>query len=135
MLLVCPSCRTRYAVPDNAVGVDGRQVRCANCKHAWFQEGVVPPIAPEPVIAEQTIAERAEPSEPAPVIVPPQAAVSEPPSADASALGTNPLVSPDPAPRFRVAETDADDAQPAAPVFAPERAVAPDPTPVYVDPS
>jgi predicted Zn finger-like uncharacterized protein len=140
MLLVCPSCRTRYAVPDNAVGVDGRQVRCANCKHAWFQEGVVPPIAPEPVIAaaaiaEQGIAEQGEPSEPAPVIVSPQAAVSEPPSADASALGTNPLVSPDPAPRFRVAETDADDAQPAAPVFAPERAVAPDPTPVYVDPS
>jgi predicted Zn finger-like uncharacterized protein len=72
MLLVCPSCRTRYNVPDNAVGVDGRQVRCANCKHAWFQEGVVPPIAPEPFIAEQTIAEqgiaeRAEPSEPAPV--------------------------------------------------------------------
>lgn len=132
MLLVCHSCRTRYAIPDNAVGVDGRQVRCANCKHAWFQKGVVPPIAPEPAIAASAIA---EPSDSAPVIVPPQAAVPEPPSADVSAFGANPLALPDPAPRFMVAETDADDAQPAVPVFAPERAVAPNPAPVYVDPS
>jgi predicted Zn finger-like uncharacterized protein len=135
MLLVCPSCRTRYAVPDNAVGVDGRQVRCANCKHAWFQEGVAPPTAPDPSITAPSIAEQAEPSDPAPVVMPPEAAVSELPSVDASAFGASPLASPDPAPRFRVAETDADDAQSADPVFAPERAVAPDPAPVYVDPS
>lgn len=39
MLLVCPSCRTRYVVPDTAIGAGGRQVRCANCKHSWFQDG------------------------------------------------------------------------------------------------
>jgi predicted Zn finger-like uncharacterized protein len=55
MLLVCPSCRTRYVVPDSAIGSAGRQVRCANCRHSWFQEGpnsVAPPplepIAPQP---------------------------------------------------------------------------------------
>ncbi|MEQ1549891.1 MJ0042-type zinc finger domain-containing protein, partial [Sphingorhabdus sp.] len=40
MLLVCPECRTRYVVPDSAIGANGRQVRCANCRHSWFQDGV-----------------------------------------------------------------------------------------------
>ena len=56
MLLICPNCRTRYVVPDSAIGVEGRQVRCANCKHSWFQDGtdplsgdaVLPPPPPPP---------------------------------------------------------------------------------------
>ena len=39
MILVCPACDTRYAVPDSAIGADGRTVRCARCRHSWFQSG------------------------------------------------------------------------------------------------
>ena len=38
MILNCPNCQTRYLVPSAAIGVEGREVRCAKCSYEWFQD-------------------------------------------------------------------------------------------------
>jgi predicted Zn finger-like uncharacterized protein len=61
MIIACPACATRYVVPDTAVGVEGRTVRCAKCRHSWFQEGheITRPDPPAEILAEPE-----EPAEP-----------------------------------------------------------------------
>jgi predicted Zn finger-like uncharacterized protein len=59
MILECTECHARYLVPDSAIGATGRTVRCANCRHSWFQEPAIldlespalEPAAPPPVAA------------------------------------------------------------------------------------
>lgn len=73
MIIACPACATRYAVPDSAIGVDGRTVRCAKCRHSWFQQGSDAEIlaAGTPMAAEPV-------AEPAPRAVEPVPAAAEP---------------------------------------------------------
>jgi len=53
MILTCPSCGTQYVVKDGAIPPQGRQVRCAACKHSWHQDGEPPAMVHE----EESIAE------------------------------------------------------------------------------
>ncbi|MBY6127519.1 zinc-ribbon domain-containing protein [Qipengyuania aquimaris] len=72
MIIACPACSTRYVVPDSAIGVDGRTVRCAKCKHSWFQEG-----SSAEAVSESEAAAAPAPT-PAPPPPPPPAPQPEP---------------------------------------------------------
>lgn len=93
MIIACPACGTRYAVPDTAIGSDGRTVRCAKCKHSWFQE---PPVLD---LEAETQAPAPASAAPSPAPAPPvdEAAPPAPPPVDEPAPEPSPQPTPEPA--------------------------------------
>jgi predicted Zn finger-like uncharacterized protein len=60
MILTCPSCGTQYVVKDGAIPPEGRQVRCASCKHSWHQDPEVSELPGEPADEPAPEAEMAD---------------------------------------------------------------------------
>lgn len=60
MILTCPACGTSYVVKDGAIPPQGRQVRCASCKHSWHQDAEADGVAVAPAPVEEV----SEPSKP-----------------------------------------------------------------------
>ena len=155
MIIACPACATRYVVPDSAIGVDGRTVRCAKCRHSWFQDGpaLPTPAPPPPAPVEPAPSPLPQVTEPASAVEPevavpqgePEPAVSEPEAAapaadwdephpaqtsDTPAVESSPIAEPEPEP-----EPEPEAEAPAPPIsFASEDLPPPpDVAPVPVD--
>lgn len=70
IVLSCPSCSTRYRADPQAIGANGRRVRCASCSYVWTAEVDdpvdLPELEPAPVeaVAEEAAAPEPETAKP-----------------------------------------------------------------------
>ena len=75
MILVCPSCATRFNLDESRLGGKARRVRCSRCKHEWLQAPEHPSEPPPPSIPEPVAA----PAAPPPLAVEPPTPPEPPP--------------------------------------------------------
>ncbi len=111
MELACPNCETQFFVADNAIGPNGRKVRCSVCEHVWEAKNA-PAAKPAATPAATVPAAPAQPAAPARTISDDE---FHWPAETASESATAAV----PAAAAAKAEADAPKPQPAAPKPAP----------------
>lgn len=112
MIIACPACATRYVVPDSAIGIEGRTVRCAKCRHSWFQEGPqievpAPPPAPPPAPAPSPAPDPASPE---------TTGWDDAPAASQDTAEDRPPAEPSPPPAWDDSGAEADEGAPPPPL-------------------
>ncbi|MDA0707568.1 MAG: zinc-ribbon domain-containing protein [Proteobacteria bacterium] len=63
MILTCPECKARYVVDPKALMPAGRKVRCAKCRHDWFEDKPAGEIDSVPPQVDTKSEENEAPSE------------------------------------------------------------------------
>ena len=121
MIISCPDCHTRYVVPDEAVGLEGRTVRCAKCKNSWFQEGPELDLGKVGTVAPPEPTPEPEPAPPPPPPPPP----APEPEAEPEPPAPEPTPEPTPEPEPEVAAAPEPTVPDPAPDPEPEAGIAP----------
>ena len=109
MIIACPACSTRYVVPDTAIGVEGRTVRCAKCRHSWFQNGPELAERPEAPQSGGMVAAPPAPVQQAPTPTPTPSPIVEPDLPERKAAEEPPTPPPLPRSTRRPPEVAPDD--------------------------
>ncbi|MFC4351838.1 DUF3426 domain-containing protein [Fodinicurvata halophila] len=93
MILTCPSCQSRFRIPDGSLGTEGRRVRCGDCRHVWHAMPELAAAFPDDPTADS--ADAAAPAEHSRFAAAPDSGTESAPVSDASAWAPRPRSQPE----------------------------------------
>ena len=114
MIVTCPECAARYRLADGAIPPEGRAMRCASCKHRWFELPLEDDAPAPPVTAVAWAPDAVAPDAPIGIVIAPREAVA---AVRGEGPAIDPLDAPTPAQAAWTPSIDAPDTPRAAPVL------------------